>query len=144
MFEDAIQIRAPAKKGGKDYREDIKKGLNGKTLILDFFNKTPNLAGNCLEDGYMYVNTAAPESLYSLLVSHELMHEAGLFTDSGKDEAALQILDYKILAGHSELQTAIDSLSVELVNVVRPDRIDIVNSLVALLLLPAISIVVPL
>ena len=88
-----------------EYEKKIRSYLGKlkKPLIIDAYDKTPNLFGNCQRDGYIYINsdllkTTAPLELYMLGVSHELMHEAGIFDDSPASETELAKMDLKIIA----------------------------------------------
>ncbi|MFC1480046.1 protein kinase [Candidatus Omnitrophota bacterium] len=82
---------------------DLRAGLAGKKFIIDAIdaddgNKSPNLYGNCQEDGYIYINTNAPVKMDTVGVSHELMHEAGIFTESPADEEQLARQDVEIMS----------------------------------------------
>ena len=59
---------------------------------------SPALYGNCRNDDYVYLNLHAPIAMDMVGLSHEWMHEAGLFGGSRRDEQRLAIQDRTILA----------------------------------------------
>ena len=66
--------------------ENLANNVRGP-LIIDYRDRSPNLFGDCMQNGYLYINTQAPEELFVIGVSHELAHEAG-FAD--EEELARQ------------------------------------------------------
>lgn len=91
FIEECIRIRGP------DTEDALASGLYGKTLIIDVLDSSPNLYGNSIQDGYIYVNRTAPGEMDAIGVSHELMHEAGILTDSDIDEAKLAEADIALM-----------------------------------------------
>jgi hypothetical protein len=100
FIDDAISIRGPT------YKDALLAGLSKidpdtrktKPLIIDMPEKSPNLFGDCQKNGYIYINTNAPFELWQVGVSHEMMHEAGIFTESDTDEASLASGDLSIMS----------------------------------------------
>ncbi len=91
FIEECIKIRGP------DYEATLRTKLAGKPLIFDALTRSPNLYGNCQNDGYIYINTNSPIQLDAVGVSHEFMHEADIFTDSETDEQALAKKDVELM-----------------------------------------------
>ncbi|MCK4463142.1 MAG: HD domain-containing protein, partial [Candidatus Omnitrophica bacterium] len=97
FIEHSIQIRGPT------YKRQLIEGLKGKTLVIDLVPASPNLYGNRKRDDYIYINENAPLELDPVGVSHELMHEAGIFTDSDVHESELTGQDIQIISEHNLL-----------------------------------------
>ncbi|MCM8790484.1 MAG: TIM barrel protein [Candidatus Omnitrophica bacterium] len=91
FIDDCITIRGPT------YSGQLVDNLKGKPLIIDYLERSPNLYGNCRDDGYIYVNANAPIEMDVIGVSHEFMHEAGMFSESLEDESELAQQDFALI-----------------------------------------------